>query len=216
MRDKFRTTLASIPKPKSGDPQINDYRGDWKYFKSLFFLKDQFTPRKSTGNFPKKGDENIDDEASQMSQDESDNDDVGEQAAEDDDTTQSSLPQLDCNSAPTPSSSRTSSCSTKRPKKNISKQGVGEALLKVEQRKLEYLEQKRNKKEEDDEDMNFFKSLLPHVKTLSAYDKLEYRMRIMKLTQDFLQRETTARDFYNATELNLNLSDPEHCSYNYL
>jgi hypothetical protein len=31
LRDKFRTTLASIPKSKSGDVHVNNYRGEWKY-----------------------------------------------------------------------------------------------------------------------------------------------------------------------------------------
>ncbi|XP_054288084.1 uncharacterized protein LOC129003799 [Macrosteles quadrilineatus] len=52
LRDKFRTVLVSIPKPKSGDAQdCVDYTGEWKYYKSLIFLKDQFTPRQSSGNF---------------------------------------------------------------------------------------------------------------------------------------------------------------------
>lgn len=78
MRDKFRTTLASIPKSKSGDVHVDNYRGEWKYFKSLQFLQDQFTPRKSTGNFPKEN-EDISNALSQMSQDETDADDVSQQ-----------------------------------------------------------------------------------------------------------------------------------------
>lgn len=196
LRDKFRTTLASIPKPKSGDA-ANDYRGEWKYFKSLLFLKDQFTPRNSTGNLPKNDDENICDDILQISQDESDKD-VSEQTVYEDDTTNSSRSQFELNSAPssTPTLSRASS-SRKHSQKRTSADEVGQALLQVERQKLEYLEQKRSRKEEDDEDLNFFKSLLPHVKTFSAFDKLEYRMRVMKITKDFLQKDATLLPLVN-------------------
>nr|CAH7712238.1 unnamed protein product [Callosobruchus chinensis] len=39
---------------------------------------------------------------------------------------------------------------------------------------------------EEDEDLNFFKSLLPHIRNLSPFDKMDYRIKIMKLTQEFL------------------------------
>ncbi|XP_071055239.1 uncharacterized protein [Onthophagus taurus] len=184
LRDKFRTTLASIPKPESGDPQINCYRGEWKHFKSLLFLKDQFTTRKSKGNFP-KNDENIFNESSQLIQHEINE---YEQAVEDIiQSPQEDLEHLDsAASSVTPTSSQPSSSARNCPKKRIANEDIGQALLLVKKQKLEFLEQNRNKNE-DDEDLNFFKSLLPHVRTFSAYDKLEYRMRIMKLTQEFVK-----------------------------
>ena len=51
MRDKFRTVLASIPKTKSGDAANIPGKNQWTYFESLLFLKDQFLPRCSGGNF---------------------------------------------------------------------------------------------------------------------------------------------------------------------
>lgn len=73
-----------------------------------------------------------------------------------------SLPeQLDhSDSAIKPSSSRASCSSRKHPQKSSSK---------------------------EDKDLNFFKILLPHVRTFFAFDKIEYRMRVMKLTQGFLK-----------------------------
>ncbi|KAL1502877.1 hypothetical protein ABEB36_007955 [Hypothenemus hampei] len=56
--DKFRTTLASIPKLKSGDAATN-YKVEWKYFQNLLFLKDQFVPRNHSGNFQNNTEEEI-------------------------------------------------------------------------------------------------------------------------------------------------------------
>lgn len=232
--------MASIPKPKSGDSQINEYSGEWKYFKSLFFLKDQFTPRTSKGNFPKSDDENISDNTSQTLQDVSDDDNECEQEIKDCNT-QSSLDNLEhFSSEPsstrsnvnTPYSSRASSNARKCPKKRSSKnvEDVGQALVQIEKQKLQFLEQKRNTTEED-EDLMFFKSLLPYVRKMSAYEKLEYRMKVMKLTQEFINpnqnshatenttksnsydttsrsHHSAARNFYNDAETHLNLSEP--------
>jgi hypothetical protein len=82
------------------------------------------------------------------------------------------------------------------------------------------LQQKKDKNKED-EDLNFFKSLLPHIRRFSAYDKMEYRMKVMKLTQDFLESsenpypftsnnfQSTATSFYNEAERNFNLSESD-------
>ncbi|KAI4465749.1 cyclic nucleotide phosphodiesterase [Holotrichia oblita] len=181
LRDKFWTTLASIPKPKSRDPKIHDYTGEWKYFQNLLFLKDQLAPRKSKGNFPKNDDEDILDQSSQLLQGENDEDDVSDQAVEDIIQCPLQHPEyLDSQpSSIMPASSRASSSATNYSKKHVAKEDVGQALVQIGKQKLEFLEQKRNK---TNEDLNFFKSLLPDVKTFSAYDKLEYRMRIMKVT----------------------------------
>ncbi|KAI4465737.1 cyclic nucleotide phosphodiesterase [Holotrichia oblita] len=181
LRDKFRTTLASIPKPKFRDPKIHDYTGEWKYFQNLLFLNDQLAPRKSKGNFPKNDDEDILDQSSQLLQGENDEDDVSDQAVEDIIQCPLQHPEyLDSQpSSIMPASSRASSSATNYSKKHVAKEDVGQALVQIGKQKLEFLEQKRNK---TNEDLNFFKSLLPDVKTFSAYDKLEYRMRIMKVT----------------------------------
>lgn len=165
-------TLASIPKSNSGEVQLSDYQGEWKYFKSLLFLKDQFTSKKSEGYFPKI-DDNVCAESSQNLQDDSD-DNESEHAIKQEIIIQSPPENSDSEiSNVTPSSFLHLSSTSKRPMEN----------LEVVQPK----KSKKEEKEEEDEDLNFFKSLLPHVRTLSAYDKMEYRMRVMKLTQDFLK-----------------------------
>lgn len=56
------------------------------------------------------------------------------------------------------------------------------------------LQAKRQKKDEDDEDLNFFKSLLPHVRRMSSLQKLEYRMQVLKLTKQFRAGSTAETD----------------------
>lgn len=190
LRDKFRTTLASIPKPKSGDPAIIVYKGQWKHFQSLLFLKDQFAPRSHGGNF------NIDEDdsntcSSQKSPDEEDITDTQESTVEQVD--EEEIAGVSTLHSTTPSTSRPSSTSENRDtstkKKRSSRDNVGLELLDIEKRKMQYLQEKLKKKtdEEEDEDLAFFKSLLPHVKKLSAYDKMSYRMQILRTTQEFLK-----------------------------
>lgn len=71
------------------------------------------------------------------------------------------------------------------------------ALLEVEKKKMRYLKEKRSaQKAEEDDDMNFFKSLMPHVKTFSSYNKMEYCMKIIKVTPDFLKSTTNSIEDY--------------------
>ncbi|XP_072397839.1 uncharacterized protein [Diabrotica undecimpunctata] len=121
------------------------------------------TKRKYNGNFPRTSDDIVD-ESSQTLQGESDEDDVSEQSVTD--NVQSPLDHLEhldsATSSVTPSSSRASSSARNYPKKRLTKEDIGQALLQVEKQKLKFIEQKKNKNEED-EDLNFFQSLLPHV-----------------------------------------------------
>lgn len=49
------------------------------------------------------------------------------------------------------------------------------------------MKEKINRKQdkEDDEDLMFFKSLLPHVKRIPAVQKLTFRSRLQELVQQF-------------------------------
>ncbi|XP_050302040.1 transcription factor Adf-1-like [Anthonomus grandis grandis] len=67
LRDVFRNELKKLAKPKSGDETPLNFSSKWTYFKILWFLKDQMTPRQLTGNLP------TDDNASQLNEDVSNN-----------------------------------------------------------------------------------------------------------------------------------------------
>ncbi|XP_054729109.1 uncharacterized protein LOC129238095 [Anastrepha obliqua] len=69
-----------------------------------------------------------------------------------------------------------------------SQEGIGNALLEMEKEKLRFLEEKRAKKDKDDEDLSFFKSLLPHLKNITSLHKLEYRMKVLQLTHELVNK----------------------------
>lgn len=178
-----------------------DYTSQWKYFKSLLFLKDQFTPRKGGGNLIEDAQETILEESTtNLSQDGRGNDYDSQNSM--------SMEGQTIESARDILSSRPSTSPDKKSQKKRSNQhSLGDALLQVEKDKLQYLKEKRAKREEDDEDLNFFKSLLPHVTKFSAYDKMEYRIRVMKITQELLNptRSTASAssdypDYFTSTE----------------
>jgi hypothetical protein len=65
---------------------------------------------------------------------------------------------------------------------------VAHELLEPEKRKLRYIEENKAKqKTEEDEDLNFFKSILPHLKHLTPFEKLSYRVKILQVTQEFVK-----------------------------
>ncbi|XP_044760300.1 uncharacterized protein LOC123317754 [Coccinella septempunctata] len=149
LREKFRASFASVPKSKSGDVQLRDYKGEWKYFKSLFFLKYQFALLE----------EDIDDISIKKERTGSPH-----------------------NVSSTRSPSGPSNATEQKPEGSSSSRKRSVHTDDT----LDILHQKRPKIDDDDnEDLNFFKSLLPHLKSLSSHDKLEYRIKLLRVTQEF-------------------------------
>lgn len=70
----------------------------------------------------------------------------------------------------------------------------GREILQVERQKLALIEAQQQKQsqfmeEKDEDNMYFFKSLLPLIRNLSATDKLRYRQRILQFTEEFVAYE---------------------------
>ncbi|XP_053961265.1 uncharacterized protein LOC128865192 [Anastrepha ludens] len=176
LRDKYRNTLTSISKPKSGSAQLADYNGSWQYFHKLSFLKDQFTARKSSSNLPAI----VEDESMNSLMDEILNDDESEM--------QNSISK-ETREIEAPSFSRQPLNSSPKPGKvKRSQEGIGNALLEMEKEKLRFLQEKRANKGEDDEDLSFFKSSLPHLKNITSLHKLEYRMKVLQLIHELVNK----------------------------
>ncbi|VEN49545.1 unnamed protein product [Callosobruchus maculatus] len=156
LRNRFKHTL------KTADPER--YTGEWKYFYSLIFLKDQFMPTgpraEDRWTSPRENQDWWFQPEFQISPE---------------------SPNYDVEFPPLPvSSALTSSSTTEQSKRKR------QCPLEVEDEESEQVKEKRTKCTEEDEDMNFFKSLLPHVRNLSPYEKIDYRLKIMKLTLDLL------------------------------
>ncbi|XP_043512715.1 uncharacterized protein LOC122530109 [Frieseomelitta varia] len=175
LRDKFRIEMYKKIKPKSDDgtgeyienldenQQINEAEvSSWQYFKPLLFLKDQFTPRENKGN------KNLTSQKATS-------------PAPVDPATLDPNESLFEDSSPSPSPS-VASCSSshkkrsKRPHNHLS--DIGSKLVELEKKKLKLLAEDQN------EDIRFFESLIPHIKKLSD----EKRMLLMMDIQQVVYR----------------------------
>ncbi|XP_017467134.1 PREDICTED: uncharacterized protein LOC108359683 [Rhagoletis zephyria] len=160
---------------------------EWRYFRSLLFLRDQFSARKSSENSVSENNDDILEDTFESLLNDADHD--GEKDMN------FVLPSQEINDGSrqdfTPSSSRASTFDENPPQAKRSKQdSLGDALLQIEMEKLNYLKEQELHKQ-DDEDLSFFNSLLPAVRKFSAVDKLDYRMMILQVTRNFLTKTET-------------------------
>lgn len=175
LRDKYRVELQKKPKPKSGDG-TQEYDEDdtdntqqtetevlssWQYFDSLGFLKDQFTPRENKGNLAVcsgiLSPSSVVDHATL---------DPNEELFEDPNPTSPSP-------IPSPSIS-TNTISKARSKKRYT--DIGSKLVELEEKKLKLLANDNN-----DDDLKFFESLLPHARKLPDDKKMLMMMEIQQV-----------------------------------
>ncbi|XP_044764520.1 uncharacterized protein LOC123321081 [Coccinella septempunctata] len=163
LRDTFRKELKKMPVKRSGDG-ASSWRSSWPYFDNLYFLKDQFTARKSTSNLP-DGEIFDEDLNSQLSNEEIlDNVDPPSMV----DISQS------CINEPSTSTPSVSNFSRKRESDHNDCHTPLEEKIKL----------LSNQKKPPDEDECFFESLLPHIRTLSPRKKMLLRMNIQKEVYD--------------------------------
>lgn len=190
MRETFSKKLAEIPVKKSGSSdEEEDEVCDWPYFSQLQFLRDQFTPRQTSGNYPTT------DEAQLSAVNEHDGDDnsIIQTVDSPRDSSVHSCSQFSAQSSPAP----LSDSAPVRKRKQTDDKTVACALLKAEQEKLEYLKRKEEnriarRQEPVDEDMAFFTSLLPHIRILSPRKKMRIRVQMMQLVEAAMDNESVS------------------------
>ena len=162
--------LKKIPKPSSGSGSeyVAEYNGTWPYFQSLLFLRPVLNPRATEGN---------------VSQWMELPDDISE--AFNFDIADTSISVVD---VPSPSISHKrkhdadiSSPSSSRRRKNDMEAFVQieEERLLLDKKKLEVFCQAEESSKDDD--LQFFLSLLPYMRTMPAAQKLRTRMKILAL-----------------------------------
>ena len=166
LRGQYSVELRKLPPARSGDTQTSK----WQYFHLLHFLKDVVKPRASTGNF-----------SSVLASDA-----VG--------TSLPGSPQLgyQIGDMETPfvseESMPASSLHTKKKaSKRLKTEDYNQSFLDIKRQKIKYLMEKSSHKQDkdDDEDLMFFKSLLPHVQKISVAQKLKLRGRIQETVRHF-------------------------------
>ncbi|XP_064116843.1 uncharacterized protein LOC135222639 [Macrobrachium nipponense] len=168
LRDQFTVELRKYP---PGDAAAGDSQTPkWRYFKSLMFLKDFVKGRPATGN------------SSDVPSSEGQSDDVelGEEGMV---TSPMHIrdPLIDV---------RTEISANNRSTKYLRTDDLRQGIFDSERQKLQYLLERSSRKRgrEEDEDLLFFKSLLPHVKKIPDSKKLAFRNRIHEVVEEFVYK----------------------------
>lgn len=207
LRDTFSKELKKIPKPRSGTDADNEpkYTGTWPHFEAMSFLKVVLKPRQTEGNIISKDSESNYVDLSVYS-DAASPEEIFNMIASDNDNTQlpesasilEEIPQnmsIDNNlrqdrppspslPGPSPSSSLLVSSDSSslpaitrqtRKRKDISL----EAFLDIEREKMKIL--REDQPDNTDDDLLWFKSILPYMKQLPSLNKLNFRTQMQEL-----------------------------------
>uniref|UniRef100_T1H7P0 Uncharacterized protein n=1 Tax=Rhodnius prolixus TaxID=13249 RepID=T1H7P0_RHOPR len=169
LRDTYRKVLHKMPIPHSGDDGSQAcWKSPWKYFETLSFLNDQFAVRSAGGNLPATG--------------------TSRSSPEDIEESEESMPHSDTQYFRTKAEKENSVVASAQTKRKRPSDKIGAALIRLEERKMELLEKTQAPKypEPVDDDISFFNSLLPFVRSLSPPDKLLCRMQIQELVYTFV------------------------------
>lgn len=185
LREQFCVELGKISQAHSGDEGSNTESTKWPYFKPLMFLKDVVKPRQTvlsansnllitvpvdpasfTDGYGELKDE---------SQDAVCPDDNGSEP----ETTHS--PQ----EAPISSSGFLSKCRKRCcPSENAS-------IHEIDTKRQQLIKSYKEKEKSDDEDLLFFRSLLPHVRNVHPSQKLLLRTKILEVVSQFVYSQSS-------------------------
>lgn len=172
----FRRELKKVNVVKhSGDGYVTPIRSTWQYFDGLYFLRDQFTVRSSGGNLSVDGCSQIIDNENENS--ENLNVGININTQNEDECFRNNTLRNAANTTNTESHTTTSTPHLTPPSGPINKRkrqngqdDLSNKLIQLEENKLRLLENQT--KQKPDEDMSFFESLLPHIRTLTPQRKL--------------------------------------------
>ncbi|KAG8196014.1 hypothetical protein JTE90_028984 [Oedothorax gibbosus] len=218
LKDEFAKQLGSM-KIFSGDPAYVAKDPKWVHFRSLYFLKDIVRPRYTSGNVTKTP---AKDKEVEVNDSPAGNETCGSSDILDSeplvmlDTPGSSgqispLPQLapthtstPQTSAPVkPSTPRSSAPGPPNKKVKLTNAAHNKAMLEIESKKVEAIgELLSRRKENEDEDLLFFRSLLSHVKRIPEHKKLQFRAHIQEVVVQhaYEQEPTLVYEYVNEEE----------------
>jgi len=201
LRDQFSVEFGKIKPPRSGDPAGESYGPKWPHYRSLLFLKDIVKPRASSRNL--KSDKSApmqcnpipsNDKTADGVQrgDSGDHDDRGDSVA----FTKNDNEDLRCmqygthdeNQDTGEVNSQKRSLVQDNPRKR-KRNGVNakynETIIAIEKQKAKFLEEATKNRQPENEDLLFFRSLLPHASNIPANMKLRFRNRIQQVVEEF-------------------------------
>lgn len=182
LRDTFRKELSKLEQKRSGDA-ADETSSKWQFFDSMFFVKDQFVPRKTTGNIP-----NTKTQTDSTCDETEENETSGLAYSENEQSQTES--NLETENEPvyvkfSHSNKRTSveaeSQLTDTPlkkKKNV-RDTTMQQLLAIEKQKLSHFQ--HSSQQQQDDDYHFVLSLVPYIKQLPIHRKLFIRTKFQEL-----------------------------------
>ncbi|XP_076034828.1 uncharacterized protein LOC143021305 [Oratosquilla oratoria] len=196
LRDQFAVELGKIAPARPGEASGDTPTSKWQYFKLLLFLRDVVKPRASTGNSSGVvASDVIETSLPGSPQVEYQTGTVDPSAREEgsssrnQDTPEREEAAMERHRLASPSTHLNGKGASRRSKAD----DYNQSIFDIERQKIQYLLENLSRKQDkdDDEDMMFFKSLLPHVKRVPDVQKLTFRSRLQELVQQFAYREPT-------------------------
>ena len=197
LRDQFSVEFGKIKPPRSGDPAGESYESKWPHYRSLLFLKDIVKPRASSSNL--KLDKSaplpsnpipLSDKTADSVQrgDSGDHDDCGDSLAFNESSPGDLRFTHDENQDDGEVNSQERSLvqdSPRKRKRNVVNAKYNETIIAIEKQKAKFLEEAMKNRQPENEDLLFFRSLLPHVSKIPANMKLRFRNRIQQVVDEF-------------------------------
>ena len=191
LRDQFSVEFGKIKPPRSGDPGGESYEPKWPHYRSLLFLKDIVKPRASSSNLkldktapmqpnPIPSNDNTVDSIQRGDSDDHDNRGDSVAFSENDNEglrfTQYSTHDENQDDGEVNSQERSLlQDNPRKRKRNGVNAKYNETIIAVEMQKTKFLEEAMKNRQPENEDLLFFRSLLPHVNYIPASMKLRFR-----------------------------------------
>ena len=192
MRDYFGTEYSKRPVARYGDGGDGlSSTSKWQYFNQLLFLKDIVAPRKSSGSLGTLVNNDIE-TASGASVDFQGLEPISSVESVDPelanvDATDTPGGMVSGTTSPTiPTPQETSTPQRSRGKKRkVDSLNHYEKLLELEQQKIKLLADRNPVDDAKDDDLLFFKSLLPYIKKIPDKRKMSFRSRVQMLVEEY-------------------------------
>ena len=187
LRDQFAIELNKETPGRSGDAARDKTESKWQYFHSLLFLRDISQPRPSLGNLSDRANEALHTNDEEVTMDPPPVDKKSTVVHFLGMRRESSVSEENMHIEKLMPSTCASFSKKRHSNKYQKTQDYNNSILDIERQKIQYLPKKSSHKQDEDEDDNllFFKSLLPLVATIPITQKLAFRGRIQDVVQQF-------------------------------
>lgn len=235
LRDYFGTEYSKRPVSRSGDSaDCQSWTSKWQYFNQMLFLKDIVAPRKCSGSLGNlvhtvnevatESEDSVHSfkvlgSTSPVSSVNSEHTSINLNAnneADDNiqDATSPTLTQMETSLCPTPPPN---SRGKKRKVEFCAKTNSSQydKLIDLEQQKLKLLTERYQSQDDNNDDLLFFKSLIPYVQNIPVERKMAFRSRVQMLVDEFTYGTATSHSNNGQMSAAATTHVPVYRSYDY-